>query len=110
MKRCFVMGVILLALLVGTAWGAATTTPGRPARVVIVPAPPVPPVIGGSSTARDFAHPAPIKASASTLASQVRGIGNGDVVDQHRLGERVLALVGERHQHPAAAARAPDLP
>src|SRR4051812_35577207 len=49
---------------------------------------------------------------AATLAARAQLTGctlTGDVVDQHRLGDRVVAVVAQREEHALGAARAGEL-
>src|SRR5216110_2608206 len=81
--------------------GAATTRPGRPGRAAMWPRG----VCGGNSTAW-VAQPNRTSGPAATLTSRRSPLRI--IVHEHRLRERVVAVVRERQQHVAAAARQPQ--
>src|SRR5262245_26125608 len=78
-----------------TPWGAATTTPGRPAVAEILPGTP--------------------SSSGVTLALGTQPVRKADVsttliVHQHGLRERIVPFVRQGEQHPAPALAQSDLP
>src|SRR5207249_1336483 len=77
--------------------GAATTRPGRPGRAAMWPRG----VCGGNSTAW-VAQPNRTSGPAATLTSRRSPVRV--IVHEHRLRERVVAVVGQGQQHVTAAA------
>src|SRR6185295_14357778 len=95
--------------------GAAITIPGRPfstsTEPAIGPAGPAGAVIGASAESLPAISPAQpwtTRASPSATLAAPRLV-IGAVPDQHGLRHRVLAVVGEREEHPRAALGERDL-
>src|SRR5262245_49459544 len=93
------------------ACGAATTRPGVPIRMAILPGASVP-----SSTTGRVLQPTRSADVASTLpsaGSRIARTGSHDVGgivgDEHRLRQRAVAVMRESEEHAGAAAPPPDL-
>src|SRR5687767_2669006 len=85
--------------------GAATTTPGRPARAAMWPSGRATTLPGPSRRVSVAIQPERIRGPAATLTRTRRNRGGRLIIDEHRLRQRVLAIMRERQQHAAAAAR-----